>query len=380
MVTHVTTPAKRCLFALLLTFIGIAIVSPWNETSASAAANGQSVATVWPVGANTVWAFTVGQTTANAGSQGLELTINGGRSWANVAPSDCLITSMFALSSTHAWLTCGNSPKTFIEATTDGGRHWTHGGVLPIAGGNCSLQFASSEVGWCTQMDGAAGSMVITIYRTGDGGASWKMVSSNASQVANSKVLAGSLPFMCDKDVEFTTPSRGWALFACNGGLAPLYETFDGGSSWVRRGVASPPGPLPDGSYFQPKVQQFGRVAVVGLEVGSHTVVYVSTNGAASFHPVAIPGSPRYWIVDAVSATTWRLVAGNEVLATNNGGKSWTTRTTNVKFKLFGAYRSPEPPSVYFATGRIGWADETSSIWRTTDGGDHWREVAVPGV
>ena len=229
-------------------------------------------------------------------------------------------------------------------------------------------------------MDGAAGSMVITIYRTGDGGRTWKMVSSNLSQVTNSKVLAGSLPFMCDKDIEFASPTRGWALFACNGGLAPLYETFDGGATWARRSVALPPGSLDAGSYFQPKVQQFGKVAVVGLEVGSHTVVYVSTDGAVTFHPVAIPGAPRYWIVDAVSATTWRLVAGNHVLATDNGGTSWSTLTTNVRFNLFGGYGSPTPPAVDFGTGQIGWVVETTSIWRTTDGGHQWSRVAVPGT
>jgi photosystem II stability/assembly factor-like uncharacterized protein len=222
--------------------------------------------------------------------------------------------------------------------------------------------------------------MVITIYRTGDGGTSWKRVFTNVSQVTNSRVPAGSLPFYCDKDIEFVSAARGWALFGCAGGLAPLYETFDGGATWVRRGVALPPGSLDAGSFFQPKVQQFGKVAVVGLEVGSHTVVYVSTDGAVTFDPVAIPGAPRYWIVDAVSATTWRLVAGNHVLATDNGGKSWSTLTTNVKFNLFGGYGSPTPHAVDFGTGQIGWVVETSSIWRTTDGGHQWSRVSVPGI
>jgi photosystem II stability/assembly factor-like uncharacterized protein len=366
--------------ASLVIAVAAAVGNAGFAPPAGGAVGGQTLARVWPIGANTLWAFTEAQTGATAGAQGLELTTDGGKRWTNVAPSDCLIGSVFALSQTRAWLTCGNTAKAFIESTGDGGRHWAHTGVLPVPAGNCSLQFASPEVGWCTVMDGAAGSMVVAIYRTGDGGTSWKRIFTNFSQVAKPKVPAGSLPFMCDKDIEFASPTRGWALFACNGGLAPLYETFDGGVSWVCRGVARPPGSLDAGSYFQPKVQQFGKVAVVGLQVGAHTVVYASTDGAATFHPVVIPGTPRYWTVDTVSATSWRLVAGNHVLATDNGAKSWSWSTSNVKFNLLGGYGSPTPPAVDFATLRIGWVVETSSIWRTTDGGHEWLKVAVPGT
>lgn len=341
---------------------------------------GQSLVEAWPVGPNTVWAYTNGQTAATAGEQGLELTTDGGRNWTNVEPSDCLINAVFALSSTQAWVTCGNTPRQTIEATLNSGRVWSHVGPLPSP--QCQLQFAAVRVGWCTVTWGAAGSAPVLIYQTADGGGSWKKVFSNLAQFAasNLKTPAGSLPFGCDKEIEFTSPTTGWALFACNAGLAPLYETFDGGKMWVPRDVTAPTGQMGEaGSSFLPIVQQFGRVAVVGLDIGTSTDLYVSTDGATSFHPVALPGPPRSWTVDAVSAKTWRLVAGDHVLATDNAGRTWSNETSNVTFNLTWGYGSPSPPVVHFSSRDIGWIME-GVLWRTTDGGRHWAKTSIPGV
>ena len=349
-------------------------------SSMAAAVGGQSLVEAWPVGPHTLWAYTDGQTTATAGEQGLQLTTDGGGTWSDVEPSDCLINAVFALSSTHAWVTCGNTARQTIESTSNAGRTWSHLGPLPSP--QCQLQFASSEVGWCTDTWGAAGSAPVVIYRSTDGGTSWKKVFSNFAQFAasDSKTPAGSLPFGCDKDIEFASVTRGWALFACNAGLASLYETFDGGKKWVSRHVTAPTGTGGEaGSSFLPTVQQFGRVAVVGLDDGTRTDLFVSTDGAASFHSMALPGPPRMWTVDAVSATTWRLLAGDHILATDNAGRTWLNETSSVTFDLTWGYGSPSSPVVYFTSRHIGWIIE-GALWRTIDGGRHWARTAIPGT
>jgi hypothetical protein len=71
----------------------------------------------------------------------------------------------------------------------------------------------------------------VTLYRTQNRGTHWRVV----SRTVPGANPAGSLPFGCDKDIHFVSQSVGWAMFGCAGGIAPLYETLDGGATWIRR-------------------------------------------------------------------------------------------------------------------------------------------------
>lgn len=160
------------------------------------------------------------------------------------------ITGLYALDAAHAWVTYGGiamGAAQTIAATLDGGRHWTAVGhepltkvsFSPLAYG-CALDFVTPRDGWCETTPAFVGSEAVYIYRTTDGGRKWQLVSKTPGPPPDP---AGSLPWSGDKDTRFVTARTGWTVFAEAGAVtAPLYETVNGGKSWVKRQVAKAPG------------------------------------------------------------------------------------------------------------------------------------------
>jgi hypothetical protein len=358
--------------------------------SRRAADGGQNLREVWPVGAATVWAWT--ENLSGYGAQAVELSTDGGASWVDATPAgldeqvgDHVINGFSALDAEHAWIVYGGIASGSVQSiasTADAGRRWTVVGRLPSNYG-CSLQFVSPDDGWCVAIGAALGSETVTLYRTQDRGTRWRVV----SRTVPGANPAGSLPFGCDKDIHFVSQSVGWAMFGCAGGIAPLYETLDGGATWIRRSVAAPAGVLGGGgSGFSDTPVVAGADGAVGYTIDSpkpRSVVYVSRDAGVAWHAITPPGGPQPWLVDIITPTQWRLVAGDRILASDNGGRTWYTTTTNLKVEDYSLYASPAPPPIDFATTQIGWiVNQTQNplLWRTTNGGRTWRDVSVPGT
>lgn len=393
MVAPFSKPFRGCVLAsavLAVSWAGSSAVA--QDVPAAAAV--QSLQQVWTIGASTAWAWTQGPVTGSA--QALERTVNGGASWTTVTPAglgiqkgDRYITGFFALDAEHAWVSYGslaNGATQTIDSTSDGGRRWTAVGDEPLTSisqssyvYDCGLDFISPSDGWCQTTPAFAGSEAVYLYHTTDGGKRWKLIYLTAAGT-NPR---GGLPFGCDKEIQFTSPARGWAIFSCEGSLtAPLYETTDAGRTWIKKDVAKAPGTFDGGSGFAglPLVACFR--GAVGYTIAGRplkTVVYISTDGGAAWHPVTPPGPAQGWVVDAITPVSWRLVQGDHILATGNAGRTWHTITSNVTFDIYYAYLNPTPPVVNFATAKIGWIISTS-LWRTTNGGSTWRRVPVPGT
>jgi photosystem II stability/assembly factor-like uncharacterized protein len=368
-----------------------------SNLAALAVLGGQSLLQVVPFGSSTLWVTTANQAKPSGGGQGIELTTNAGRTWTDVTPPGLRVTGgthwingFFALSPTRAWLVYGGIEKgpQVIETTSDAGRHWSKVGVgtgvavLPSTG--CTLQLVTLRDGTCSEMLGAGGSMPIGIYRTANGGVSWhKIFQSSPSTTSKTP---GSIPFACDKSIHFESATKGFVLFWCAGGGAVIYETINGGVTWSEQDVAQPsPNPLGGGGFIGPPVF-VGSKGAVPYGGGSYSAVFVTDDGGQSFHPVYPPGKPRPWAVDVISPSQWRLTYGKEILATNNGGTSWFTVTSNTVLTNNSVAKSAPPGGlVNFVSANDGWLTENqynpnSSLLRTTDGGRHWRTVAVPGT
>jgi photosystem II stability/assembly factor-like uncharacterized protein len=392
-ITFFRRPFRVCALAsavLALSWAGSGAVAQ----DVPAAAAGQSLRQVWTIGGLTAWAWTQGPHTGSA--QGLELTVNGGASWARVTPpglgiqkGDRFITGFFALDGRHAWVTYGNlanGAAQTIDSTADGGRRWRAVGHEPLTSipqsifvYDCGLDFVTPSDGWCQTTPAFAGSEAVYLYHTTDGGKRWKRIYVTSAG-ANPR---RGLPFGCDKEIQFTSPATGWAIFTCAGSMtAPLYQTTDAGKTWAKKKVAKAPGTFDGGSGFAGLPLVAGSRGAVGYTIAGRplkTVVYRSTNGGTAWRPVTPPGGPRGWVADAITPASWRLVQGDRILATGDAGRTWHTITSNVTFHLYYAYLNPTPPVVHFASAKTGWI-AAASLWRTIDGGSTWRRVPVPGT
>jgi photosystem II stability/assembly factor-like uncharacterized protein len=367
-----------------------------SSPSANGAQNVQSLQQVWTIGASTAWAWTVDGSAAT-GPQGLDLTTNGGKTWTRVTPpglgsqgGDHYITGLFALDASHAWVTyggLGNGAAQTIESTSDGGRHWTAVGHEPLSqvgfSGfyyDCGLDFVTASIGWCETTPAFVGSEASFIYRTANGGRTWQLVSVTPGPPPDP---AGSLPWNGDKDTQFVTPATGWTVFSEAGAVtAPLYESVNAGKTWIKRSVAKAPGSFDGGSGFTGQPVIAGKAGAVGYTIAGlplKSVVYVTTDGGTAWHAVTPPGKPAGWLVDVITPDSWRLVAGDHILATGNAGRTWRTITSNVSFSLFYAFDDPTAPVVNFATPSTGWI-VAASLWRTTNGGTTWHKLTVPGT
>ncbi|MDQ2759311.1 MAG: YCF48-related protein [Actinomycetota bacterium] len=369
---------------------GAAVADPGAQTSSTqqqhtrpAHARGGSppyrVLDFSPLGAHTAWAVTNGNQRHDP-PQSVQRSSDGGAHWSNVTPPGLSragrtteISSADFVNRMRAWVVYGPSVgRQTLLSTSDGGRTWARVGRTPSY---CAVQFVNPVDGWCVEIDGAAGSAGVAIYRTTTGGRSWREVSQ--TNVPSGKSTPNSIPFGCEKSVAFTSPTDGFAASVCNAGGGYIYATTDGGARWHQRLAVPTPVDGKDGAGFTPVVASREQAAAGYTVQGYKTtptssVVYHSTDGGARWRRVRPPGRPRGYAVDIVTPSVWRLVAGRTVLATDNAGRTWTRITANVKLSQ----------NVSFTTTNVGWEGSSSgdsdNVLHTTDGGRHWTTIHVP--
>ena len=159
----------------------------------------------------------------------LYVTRDGGRNWAAIAlrmPSegtltcDCGIESLRFWDNQHGALVLNDAyqdsrgyAQNFLYTTTNGGRSWQLGPLLPANA--FSVYFLDAAHGWT--LDAKANNLLFS----GDGGLHWSTAGTIPSN-SNGVVM----------DFQFVTPQVGWALGADSRGL-PILKTVDGGQTWT---------------------------------------------------------------------------------------------------------------------------------------------------
>jgi photosystem II stability/assembly factor-like uncharacterized protein len=165
-----------------------------------------------------------------AGSEGQVLrTLDGGKKWQNVSPpgQTLLFRDVEAFDAQHAVvLAIGNGEDSRILRTADGGKHWAEAfrNADPVAFYDC-LDFNNSRSGLALSdpVDGK-----FRIAATSDGGKSWKVQSNKGMPAA----LPGEFAFAASGTCLVAGAGRS-AWFATGGGDRPrVFRTVDGGRSW----------------------------------------------------------------------------------------------------------------------------------------------------
>lgn len=310
--------------------------------------------------------------------RGFWLTTNDGRTWRRTrlpslgqggvaggrADPRANIADVQFLDRRHGWVTTVGHSR--IYRTSDGGRSWRVV-VPPGCPGVCeggAIDFLDLRHGYALLETPARDN---AFFRTSDGGRTWQLVS---------RPTAYGL-------IAFTSSGHGFAFGGpvqlLPGLLMPLppfgnlYVTNDGGRTWSRLDIGG------SSSFVEQPFGVFGQQAVVvqnapnppgGVELRP-SAVYVSPDAGRSWvgHPIPLSvGVPP--AIDIASPLVWVFPSRWNLFLTADAGRHWR------KISLLRGLprtRAAWIAKVAFSSRRIGWAILDRHLFRTTDGGLHWK-------
>ncbi|MFL5896299.1 MAG: YCF48-related protein [Thermoleophilaceae bacterium] len=289
--------------------------------------------------------------TAADGSQVLRTT-DGGDSWTSVTPSTERIADAAFAAATRA-AAVGEGGITVIS--NDAGEHFRRVGGR-LVGEYTGLRALDPLFAYAFGKGGA-------LAKTLDGGATWHGV-----DVATPDDVV---------DAWFPTTQVGFALDA----VGQLLRTDNAGVSWqiLNTGTQTAPSGV---LALNPR-----RVVLIGP-----AGLRVSTNGGGDFRPIRVKKVQTAALVraDHVGDTVFAY-GPRAIFASRNGGLAW--RSWRLPFTLHKRTVGQKPKQkvihVYtrsiddadFVTARSAYLlDDLGRVWRTHDGGRHWRQVPAVGT
>ncbi|MFQ6091227.1 MAG: YCF48-related protein [bacterium] len=208
------------------------------------------------------------------------------------------------------------------------------------------IHFVTENAGWVT---GAQGELVY-LYQTSNGGMTWTGQMESEAQYISACFL--------DENV-------GWVAID-----STVYQTVDGGTNWD---------PL---SLISPVSYMYFHDASTGWAVGD-SWVYRTTDGGNSWqyttlevygdwfslHKVKFVNANIGWVIGSSSAPNHY---SGHLLKTTDGGRTWDQQLeVGMDFIDYRSFTDIE-----FQDDILGWAISPGQVYRTTNGGTHWEQVA----
>ena len=306
------------------------------------------------------------------GVAGLARSTDGGRTWAQILPALSPAVAVDAVGPASAYGVQEATEEGAALATTDGGARWNVLADLPA--NITSVDFSAPNVGFAV---GAA-------WLPATNGPSWRLYASRSG--GRSWTLRSTLPLTPGQQVDglwMAGPARGLMLVSSGyiwpqavGGVGPawLWETDDGGAAWSELRTVPLPFPLILGgaSFAAGRERWLGWLSADGgLER--------TNDSGRTWHSV-----PRAPSLDGISFATPRLGVGwsgphdGRILLwrSTDGGLHWRRVPLPAPVAArAGAISSLLPVSASFANPRAGWLLADGAPWRTTDGGQTWHRA-----
>jgi len=269
--------------------------------------------------------------------------------------------------------------------TADGGQNWTTSAPFDVGQGGDFfapgvMQFTDLLHGWLLVHVGNGMSHdYVFLFSTVDGGKSWKRIVDP---------WMDNLDMSCAKTgLVFADANTGLVTGDCNG-LVPnsiyLYRTTDGGSTWkpVRLPVSAK---LPDmftnesnvcGSYTPGFVDQFGWLVVKCNTYGpgvAQSFLYTSANGGQTWSTRSLPAPVDFvqflpvGTADSRPGVGW-FAGGGRVYLSSDGGQTWQP--------LSGLGGEGQPDFIDQTTGwMVARTGDSITLVHTADGGATWTQL-----
>src|SRR5580700_7123870 len=280
----------------------------------------------------------------------------------------------------EAWTRNSVSIGDGIYKSTDGGENWTNMGLkdtehiakilVDPKDGNSVLACATGHV-WNDNDERG-------VFRTSDGGNTWKKVLAGANGSTGCGMLAMS---PLEPKTIFASMwdfrRQGWT-FRSGGPGSGLYQSTDGGNSWTELNEKNSKG-LPE--------KPWGRIAVA-VAPGKPQVVYAMIESKKSALFRSDDGGKTWNRLDASRFMIWRpfyfanlivdpkdenkvFKPDGPLLLSVNGGKSFSS-VGNAHGDFHDIWIDPSNPNVVY-TGDDG------GLWRSEDGGTRWKhQINLP--
>ena len=311
-------------------------------------------------------------------------TADGGFHWKNVTPPNTLLTRESIadfLTASLAWVTTpqANGATMQVLRTMDSGQTWQRS-TIPAAYVK-QMTFVDAQRGWILTGWGAGGGAAeaVAVYRTGDGGKTWRKVSS-ALPASTDTPPPGHLPFGGRKSgIHFLNTYTGWITGTVGvNDLTWLYVSHDGGSTWYQQSLSLPPGvPSAQLSLVPPTFFSAtdGILPVIFSDAvtgrGIATDIYVTHDGGTTWKSTT-PLPLASVAIDFVDRQHGWATDGILLYRTSNDGQRWTKLSPGASFK--------QVTSLDFVSSTLGWAiggqgKNSSRLLKTTDGGQTWTPI-----
>jgi len=313
-------------------------------------------------------------------------TTDGGLQWKNVTPPNThlslgSVAEFYTASLTWVATPQANSSEVKVLRTADGGQTWQQ--VTIPAAFPREINFINSQHGWILAswrpQGGAA--EAVSVFCTSDGGKTWNIVS-RALAASTDIPPPGHLPFGGQKSgIHFLNRSTGWITgTVVAGDLAWLYVTHDGGLTWYRQTLPLPPG-VPSARLMIMSPTFFsatdGILPVTFTDFatghGIATDIYVTHDGGMTWQSTT-PVSAALGTIDFLDMQHGWATDGTILYNTSDRGQHWTKLSTNPSFT--------QVTDLNFASFSMGWAisrqgNSSSSLLKTTDGGQTWTSISI---